>query len=309
MLVKGRLHGILFMMRFIPLTLCLLSVACAQIAQPIDNFKLSGSAARESTTFDQKNGYLLGATATLKNWKAERVADWVSQLAPLDATGKKQVEQFFKRSDVLAALPKGVQIDMGKLQLSAKQEAKDLTLVLEIPRATTEFLPVSNRQPQKTEGVVMRIYSDFECPYCKRLEDMLAKVVPTLPKDLILEFHHVPLEQIHPAARAAAEASECAAQQGKFWPFKDALFAQREWIRTKDFTSIATQQGLNIQTFKKCVSTRAGRQKVDDGLKEAERLGIRGTPTVYIGSFKVSNPYDVSELKRLIDLSRKVERR
>lgn len=85
----------------------------------------------------------------------------------------------------------------------------------------------------KTEGhvkgpslakVTLIEYSDFECPFCVRAFPTVKQIIETYPNDVRLIYRQFPLTSIHPSAQKAAEASECAAEQGKFWEYHDKLF-------------------------------------------------------------------------------------
>lgn len=302
----------------------LLASASAQVGQPVTQlssilapvakkgasgvYTLNGGGTLKT---NEKAGVLLDATITLPTPKgkldqaaAARIAKVVARLSALGDL-EKPLTEFLVRPDVAAALPKGVQTEIANFVLMANQSPTQFTLTFALPRASGSFASTRNVQPAPKKGVIMRIYSDFECPFCLRLEKKLSTM--KLPDDVSIEFHHFPLESIHPSARAAAEASECAAQQGKFWEYKDALFEKRDWIKNKNFAALAAPLGLNMGTFNKCIAARGGKANVDAGLNEAMALGLNGTPTVFVGGFKVPNPFDEAGLRNLIDLARKVD--
>ncbi|MBI1833580.1 MAG: thioredoxin domain-containing protein [Candidatus Andersenbacteria bacterium] len=74
--------------------------------------------------------------------------------------------------------------------------------------------------------ITMLEYSDIECPYCQQFHPTLERVMEEYPNDVRWVYRHFPLEQIHPHAREAANATECAAVQGKFWELTDYLFTE-----------------------------------------------------------------------------------
>jgi len=80
--------------------------------------------------------------------------------------------------------------------------------------------------------VVLIEYSDFQCPACRAYIPIITSLIEQFPDDLVVVYRHFPLQSVHANARAAAEASEAAAKQGKFWEFHDILFdKQTEWSR------------------------------------------------------------------------------
>src|SRR3712207_2452068 len=89
------------------------------------------------------------------------------------------------------------------------------------------------------------MYGDFECPYCAAAQSILARVRDRLGDDLRFVFRHFPIEDLHPHARHAAEASEAAAAQGAFWPMHDRMYAARGRLADRDLVSHARDLGLD----------------------------------------------------------------
>ncbi|AEB12073.1 DsbA family protein [Marinithermus hydrothermalis] len=164
----------------------------------------------------------------------------------------------------------------------------------------TQFGPA--RHVLGSGPVAIREYSDFECPFCARLH---REVLPELKARYIttglarFEYRHFPLYRIHREAIPAAEASECAAEQGAFWAFHDTLFT----LGVGDYLKAAQAAGLDLEAFKTCYAERRYRARVEAALAEAERLGLRGTPTVFVGPFKLPNPYDLEAYGRYIRMA------
>ncbi|HEY63589.1 MAG TPA: DsbA family protein [Caldilineae bacterium] len=138
--------------------------------------------------------------------------------------------------------------------------------------------------------VVIFEFSDFQCPYCRRFA---MDTAPQLDQEYVKTgkvrfiYKHFPLSFIHANAEAAAIASECAGQQGKFWEMHDRLFeTQEEWAKASDapsfFSSLAEEIGLDLQAYQACVEAPEARGKVVSDFSEARRIGLRGTPTFII---------------------------
>lgn len=248
-----------------------------------------------------------GANTTFKN-----VAAAIGVLSGYGDGLAGPLEQFLNRPDVPAQLERGFSIRADPFTISAKTEAGVLKVTVSQAQVSSEaFLPVKTVLPAKkptAKPVVLRVYSDFQCPFCLKFEtETLPTLLAKLPEDVAIEFHQFPLEQIHPLARPSAEASECASQQGKFWSYKDALFTDRSWLASNPqevFVRLAGKVGLDVPAFQKCVDTRAGKAAVDAGLVEAMSLGVNGTPTVFVNGFKAGNAYDAAGLLKLIDFAR-----
>lgn len=287
-----------------------------------------------SVVLSQRGGYLTGATIVTPYTRPQGISDRSDTAVASGSTEQRvgggliaaqtagvitgfgeglsdPLLQFLRQPDVMAQLPGGVTVDAPPFTIHAQVQGRALVVKLSLSQvAAGQFAATRNLRPAAKPGndVVLRVYSDFQCPYCQKFErETLTGLLGTLPDDVRVEFHHFPLEQIHPQARPAAEASECAAQQGRFWAYKDALFSDPSWQQgnpNETFLRLAGDLKLDPGKFKDCLALRGGKAAVDAGLVEAQRLGLNATPTVFVGGYRVVNPYDPAELLRLINLAR-----
>src|SRR5712671_6059617 len=88
-------------------------------------------------------------------------------------------------------------------------------------------------------------YGDFECPYCRAAEPIVAGLMEALGDQLAVTFRHFPLKQVHPHAQHAAEVAEAAAAQGKFWEMHDKLFARQDALDDASLVKYAVALGLD----------------------------------------------------------------
>lgn len=148
-------------------------------------------------------------------------------------------------------------------------------------------------------------YSDFQCPYCQLFQKTVSEVVKEYGDKVQFVFKNLPLESIHPRAKAAAMAAECANEQGKFMEYSDKLFAnQKIWGATKDnkmFVGYASQLKINTAQFTQCLSEEKYKGKIEEDLKEATEFGISGTPAVFINDKFKNGAVSAEELKAIID--------
>ena len=93
----------------------------------------------------------------------------------------------------------------------------------------------------------------------------------------------LPLEPIHPFALKAAEATHCAAEQGKYWEMHDRLFANQREISRPDLSKHAQALGLNVSAFDQCLDTGKSTARIRKDVAEAEKLQATGTPTFFVG--------------------------
>lgn len=129
-------------------------------------------------------------------------------------------------------------------------------------------------------------YSDFECPFCQRFHPTAQQVVDEYDGQVAWVYRHFPLRTIHPKAEAAAQASECAAEQGGdegFWAFTDVLFSDPTML--SDLGSAATKAGLNATSLQSCVDSEKYKDRVESDYQGGLASGVTGTP----GSFVVNS--------------------
>ncbi len=124
-------------------------------------------------------------------------------------------------------------------------------------------------------------YSDFQCPYCGAFAPTVDQILEA-NKDVRLVYRHFPLS-FHPNAMPAAEAAECAGEQGKFWEFHDILFANQDSLGEDFYKKTAGDLGLNVTKFEDCRSSDRLLAKVQKDAQEGGAAGVSGTP----GSFLI----------------------
>lgn len=125
-------------------------------------------------------------------------------------------------------------------------------------------------------------FADFQCPFCKQAESTLRTILSRYPQDVRLVFRNLPLTQLHPNARIAAEAGMCADRQGKFWEMHDVMYGDQHALSLDALKLTAQQLGLDAAQFSACVSDGAPDQVLDMDAKAALELGISSTPYFFI---------------------------
>src|SRR5262249_52548224 len=125
-------------------------------------------------------------------------------------------------------------------------------------------------------------FTDFQCPFCKRVIPTLAQVRSRYGEKVKLVYRDFPLDNIHPQARKAAEAAQCAHDQGKFWAYHDALFANAPNAGAEQLKKYAQQVGLDLPSFERCLSSGTYAGSVQKSVDEGIRLGVTGTPAFFI---------------------------
>lgn len=144
-------------------------------------------------------------------------------------------------------------------------------------------------------------FADFECPYCSRAEQAAAAVRKRFAGSVRFVFRQFPLGAIHPQAERAAEASECAAEQGKFWEAVDKLYAQQNDLSEAALERYAAELGLDSQRFNTCLASGRMAALVRRDREDALAIGVRATPTFFIGEREFEGPLEAAQFSQLIE--------
>jgi protein-disulfide isomerase len=143
-------------------------------------------------------------------------------------------------------------------------------------------------------------FSDFQCPYCQKAKPVLDEVAKRHPTDVRIVYRHLPLDSLHPRARASAEAAACAGESNKFWEYHDRLFANNKALGDPDLRKYAVEVGLDAKAFDECVKTRRHQAAVEADVQEAKKLGITGTPAFVLNGIMMSGLKSADEFDALI---------
>jgi protein-disulfide isomerase len=138
-------------------------------------------------------------------------------------------------------------------------------------------------------------FSDFQCPFCQRVAPTLKQLKATYGDKIRIVWKDFPLTSIHPEAFKAAEAGNCAREQGKFWEFHDRLFANQQALQPDALKEHAAAVGLDTAAFNMCLDSAKHSDRVQQHIAAGTRLGINSTPAVFINGRQVSGaqPYEV----------------
>ena len=144
-------------------------------------------------------------------------------------------------------------------------------------------------------------FSDFQCPFCARAHPVLQAAIRRHPERVAVLYRHFPLDAIHPHARAAAVASECAAAQGRFEAFATLLFARQDALEARPWARFAREAGVpDSAAFARCLVSREAAARVDADARLGATTRIEVTPTLVIdGTLHPGLPTE-AELEALI---------
>lgn len=129
--------------------------------------------------------------------------------------------------------------------------------------------------------VTIVVFSDFECPFCKRGAARVEDLTKKYGRNVRVAFKHYPLP-FHPKAPRAAAAAVAAQNQGRFWELHDRLFAQGAALDDDALIAHARAIGLDIERFKRDLEDPATQARVEADIAEAKKAGVQGTPTFFV---------------------------
>jgi len=143
-------------------------------------------------------------------------------------------------------------------------------------------------------------YGDFQCPYCGQAEGVIRELLTSTGYDVRYVWRHLPLNDVHPLAQLAAEASEAAAAQGKFWEMYDLLLANQDALELNDLVRYAETLGLDVERFEDELRRRVYAPRVSEDVQSADESGVSGTPTFFINGRRHYGVYDIDTLTEAV---------
>jgi protein-disulfide isomerase len=184
---------------------------------------------------------------------------------------------------------------------SLQAKAK-VSVYLESPTPVRAVVGV-NGPSRGPAGVAVTIveFEDFQCPFCKRAQDTVEQVLARYKDRVRMVHRDLPLRTLHPASWKAHEAARCAEEQGKFWEYRALLYKNAPAASPQQLNNYASQAGLNVSDFTKCLDSGKFNAVVQRDEDEANRLGIQGTPVFFINGRLLSGAQPESEFVRIIE--------
>ncbi len=182
-----------------------------------------------------------------------------------------------------------------------RQAGPAVRLLIDPPART---VPVTDHDPVRGDRhaqVTIVTFSDFQCPFCARLEPVLETVRATYGDSVRIVWKDFPLQSIHPESFKAAEASHCAAEQGRYWEFHDRLFAHQQKMDIDALRAHATALGLDTVQFSSCLDSSRYASAVQESLESGVSIGVQATPTVFVNGRVLSGAPSIDEFTSVID--------
>ncbi len=143
-------------------------------------------------------------------------------------------------------------------------------------------------------------FSDFQCPFCGRVNPTLQKIQKEYGDQVRVVFKHLPLS-IHSKAPAAHAAAEAAHRQGKFWEMHDRIFANQRALEPSVLEGYAQAIGLDMDRYRKDIASKDVKKRIADDTSEARRLGVTGTPGFFLNGRFLSGAQPFERFQAMID--------
>lgn len=163
------------------------------------------------------------------------------------------------------------------------------------------YRDLSRRSGSEDVQAEIVVFTDYQCPFCKRLWHALDSLRAESPDAVALTVRHFPLAGIHPQARAASAFVECARRENKFREADSILFAWPDSVERGAWTSIASLIGMESPaSVNKCMASNGITELIDADIAAARRLGATGTPMMLVNTVRVRGARSVEQIRRII---------
>jgi len=172
--------------------------------------------------------------------------------------------------------------------------------LLQPPSVDVTYDPARVKGDPKAPVTIVE-FSDFQCPFCKQSEATLHNLLTSRAGTVKLAYMDFPLREIHPRAQKAAEASRCAGEQGKFWEYHDALYADQSKLEDADLINRARTLNLDEKVFRSCLDSGKFKSSIDADIAQGQKLGVAGTPGFFVNGVFLSGAQPQAEFEKIID--------
>lgn len=181
-----------------------------------------------------------------------------------------------------------------------KAKSAGVKVMLDPPRYTVATTAADPVRGSASAPVTIVEFSDYQCPFCARVNPTLEQVRKTYGDKVKIVFKDFPLPN-HPQAPKASEAAHCANEQGKYWELHDLMFANQRALNVPELKQYATTLGLDMAKFTPCLDSGKHAGLVASGLAQGESMGVNSTPTLYINGRALIGAQPFEAFKQIID--------
>lgn len=186
-----------------------------------------------------------------------------------------------------------------QFMVELRREADDVVLLLDPPRQSVEVLPDDPVRGPVDAPIVLVEFSDFQCPFCERATGTLTELFDRYENQIRFVYKDYPLPS-HPDAFKAAEAGNCAHEQGMFWEFHDKMFGSQDALDVPSLNGYASELGLDATAFSSCLEEGRYAQRVQQDIQIGQQYGVSSTPTVFINGRPVEGAVPIEAFDQII---------
>ena len=176
------------------------------------------------------------------------------------------------------------------------QDKQDNVIQLAVPVTSEDHAAGPAEAP-----VTLVVYGDFECPDSYQAHLMVKDIQRQMGDSLRVVFRHFPLVRVHPHAHHAAEATEFAASQGRFWEMHDQLFAHQRRLGDANLKQYAEAVGLDAQPLTQALAAGTYRAAVDEDVAGGTSCGVHRTPILFVNGIGRRGAWDMDELATALE--------
>ncbi len=210
--------------------------------------------------------------------------------APLDQVKEKIVEYLKVNS----------RKEKKKELTSLERKSADVKILLEPPRTQVSLDEAVYTIGDKDAEIVLVEFSDFQCPYSKRSQPAVQRVLNEYKDKVYYLFFDYPLP-FHKEAQKAHEAVRCAAEQGKAVPYSKRLFEDQKKLAVEDLKAQAKEAGLEMKAFDACLDSGAFAAHVGRSVAKGKSAGVTGTPAFFINGIMISGAQPFESFQSVIE--------
>jgi protein-disulfide isomerase len=178
-----------------------------------------------------------------------------------------------------------------------RSQAK-ITVEVAAPRIQISLTNTPVRGPVAAPVTLVE-FADYECPYCQQIQPTLDRLETEFKGKLAFAYKDMPLP-MHAHAQKAAEASQCAAVQGKYWEYHD-LIEKTKALDVPQLKAGAGQIGLETAAFDKCLDSGERAEAVKSTMDEAVKLGLQGTPSFFLNGRFISGGMSYDQMRQMVE--------
>jgi protein-disulfide isomerase/rhodanese-related sulfurtransferase/uncharacterized membrane protein len=161
--------------------------------------------------------------------------------------------------------------------------------------------PDSHTTGNPQAAVTLVEFGDLQCPSCAAADLELRELRKQYGDRVRFVFRQFPLPQMHQYAQKAAEASECAAQQGKFWEAVERFYKANGDLQESSLHRYAGEIGLDMAKFDQCLARGSVRSVIQRDTEDGRALGVRGTPTFFLGGQRIVGAPEMPKFKAYLN--------